>query len=94
MQGVGQVLATVLWLYSLVLIARIVFDYVQMFARSWAPRSVLLIIVETVYTVTDPPLRLFRRFIPPLRIGQVSLDLSFLALFLAIGLLIAVLSSV
>ena len=85
-------LATALWIYWLVLIGRLIFDWVQVFARDWNPRGPLLIVAEGVYTATDPPLRLLRRFIPPSRLGQVSLDLSFLVLILAIGIAISVLS--
>jgi YggT family protein len=89
MTVVGQTIASVLWLYLLVLIARIVLDYVQMFARDWRPKGIVLVIVELIYTVTDPPLKLLRRFIPPLRIGGVALDLAFLALFILLQVLIA-----
>ena len=73
-------------------IARLVLDYVQMFARSWRPSGFALVIAEVVYTVTDPPLRALRKVIPPLRIGQVSLDLSFLVLIIAVQILINVAS--
>lgn len=86
---VGQTIASVLWIYLIVLIARIVVDYVVMFAREWRPRGVVLVVVEVIYTVTDPPLKLLRRFIPPLRIGGVALDLAFLVLFILIQVLIA-----
>jgi YggT family protein len=85
---VGQVLATALWLYWLVLIGRLIFDFVQVFARSWEPRGVLLLLAEAVYTLTDPPLRLLRKVIPPLRIGGVSFDLAFLVLLIGLQLLI------
>ena len=94
MSAIAGVLATILWVYFLILLARLVFDYVQLFARSWQPRGVILIIAEAIYTVTDPPLKFLRRFIPPLRLGQVSLDLSFLVLVLLIGLATSVLSAV
>jgi YggT family protein len=92
MTPVGQTIASVLWIYLLILIARIVLDYVQMFARDWRPRGVVLVIVELIYTVTDPPLKLLRRFIPPLRVGGVALDLAFLALFILLQVLIAMAS--
>ncbi|HET8969689.1 MAG TPA: YggT family protein [Candidatus Nanopelagicales bacterium] len=92
MTPVGQTIASVLWIYLLILIARIVLDYVQMFARDWRPRGVVLVIVELIYTVTDPPLKLLRRFIPPLRVGGVALDLAFLALFIVLQVLIAMAS--
>ena len=85
---IGQVLGTVLWLYWLVLIARLVLDFVQIFARSWQPRGPLLLVAEFVYTITDPPLRALRKIIPPLRLGSVSLDLAFLVLILGVQLLI------
>lgn len=91
MATIRSLLALLLWLYFLVLIARLVFDYVQLFARGWRPRGVMLVLAEGVYTVTDPPLRALRRVIPPLRLGAVSLDLSFLVLIILIQVLIALL---
>lgn len=77
---VGQVLIVVLWLFFVLLIARLVIDYIQMFARSWRPTGVLLVAAEVIYTITDPPLKALRRLIPPLRLGSITLDLSFLVL--------------
>ena len=90
--GVGRILASFLSIYLIVLIARIVIDYVFIFARDWRPTGVVLVLVEGIYTVTDPPLRLLRRFIPPLRLGGVSLDLAFTVLFILVIVLIQVLS--
>lgn len=81
---IAGALATLLWLYFLVLMARLVLDYVQLFARSWEPKGPMLVVAETVYTLTDPPLRFLRRFIKPLPLGQVQLDLSFMVLVLLI----------
>lgn len=86
-------LATALWIYWLVLIGRLILDWVQVFSRDWTPKGPLLVIAEGIYTITDPPLNFLRRFIPPLRLGQVSLDLSFLVLILGIGIAISVLSN-
>lgn len=88
MTAVGQVLATALWLYWLVMIGRLVFDFVQVFARSWRPSGVLLLLAEAIYTVTDPPLKLLRRIIPTLRIGSMQFDLAFLILLIALQILI------
>jgi YggT family protein len=81
---VGQIIQLILWLFLVLLIARLVLDYVQMFARGWRPSGPLLVVAELIYTVTDPPLRALRKVIPPLRIGQVSLDLSFLVLIILV----------
>jgi|SRR6476620_8421337 len=86
---VGNVVFTVGWIFLILLLARLVFEYVFMFARDYTPSGVVLVVVESVYTVTDPPLKLLRRFIPPLRIGQVALDLSFMALFVLTYVLIS-----
>jgi YggT family protein len=80
--AVGTTLGTLAWIFLVLLLTRLVFEYVFMFAREYTPTGVVLIVVETVYTITDPPLKLLRRIIPPLRIGQVAIDLSFMALFL------------
>ncbi|GAA4286813.1 YggT family protein [Georgenia daeguensis] len=76
-----------LLLYMLVLIVRLVLDWIQVFARSWRPSGIVLVLANLVYGLTDPPLRFLRRFIPPLRLGQVQLDLGFLVLFLGVQLL-------
>jgi YggT family protein len=72
------------------LIIRLVFDWVQMFAREWRPRGAALVAAHSVYSVTDPPLNVLRRLIPPLRLGGISLDLGFLLLFIAIGVAMAI----
>ncbi len=92
MGEVGQILATILFLYQLVFFARIVLDLLQIFARSWKPRGAILVIAEGIYSLTDPPLRFLRRFIPPLRLGGVALDFSFLLLLIVLQILISVLS--
>ena len=86
----GEIIATILWLYFLVLLARFVIDLVQLLSPEWRPKGVILVVAEVVYTLTDPPLKFLRRIIPPLKIGSVALDLSFLVLILGIQILIAV----
>jgi YggT family protein len=87
MSAVGQVLATALFLYWLTFIARLIFDFVQIFARNWRPSGPLLIIAEFIYTITDPPLRVLRRVIPPLRLGGVQFDLAFLIMLIGLQIL-------
>ena len=73
---VGVIIELVLWFYILLILARLVADWVQMFARSWHPRGPMLILLEIIYSATDPPIKLFRRFVPPLRLGGAAIDLS------------------
>ncbi|MCO7273189.1 YggT family protein [Cellulosimicrobium cellulans] len=82
-----------LWLYLLLLIGRLVFDWVQFFARDWRPRGVMLVLAEVIYSATDPPLRALRRLIPPLSLGQVRLDLAFIILFFAVTIAAQIVSS-
>lgn len=83
MQWVFGALYVALLVYVVVLLLRLVFDWIQVFARDWKPRGLTLVVAEATYTVTDPPLRLLRRLIPPLRLGGVQLDLGYLVLMLA-----------
>ena len=76
MQLVGAIIDLILFAFLALLFIRLIVDWVQMFARSWAPRGPVLVLMEVIYTATDPPIRLFRRFIPSLRLGGASLDLS------------------
>ena len=89
-----QLLHIALWLYFILLIGRLVLDYIQMFARSWRPQGPVLVIAEVIYTATDPPLRALRKIIPPLRLGSISLDLSFLVLLILIQVMISILKAV
>ena len=90
---VGQVIEGLLWFFIALLWIRFVVDWVQVFARSWQPRGVLLVVLELVYSVTDPPIKAVRRVIPPLRLGGIAIDLGFLLVFLATYLLLRVVGS-
>jgi YggT family protein len=72
---VWNVLYLLLLIYFFVMWGRFVLDLVRTFNRSWRPRGAWLVVVEAVYSLTDPPVRFFRRLVPPIRIGQVALDL-------------------
>ena len=84
------VLTYILTIYLVILIARMVISWIQMFARSWVPTGVILVIAESIFTATDPPLKFLRRYIRPLRIGTVAIDLSFMVLFIVILILLDV----
>ncbi|HET7278779.1 MAG TPA: YggT family protein [Dermatophilaceae bacterium] len=87
---VRGILNFVLFLFLIVLIGRLVLDWVQAFSRDWRPRGVMLVIAEGVYTITDPPLKALRRVVPPLRLGAVQLDLAFLVLMLLVSVLLQI----
>jgi YggT family protein len=76
-----------LQIYFYLMIARLIADLVLSVNPSWKPRGLLLVIVEIVYTLTDPPLKLIRKFIKPVRFGAVALDFGWTIVVFAIGLL-------
>ncbi|UFN45535.1 YggT family protein [Nocardioides okcheonensis] len=94
MQIIGQLLATILLVFIGLLWIRFIVDWVQVFARRWEPRGPLLVALEGVYSATDPPIVALRKVVPPLRIGQVALDLSFLLVMVAAWLLLSVVRTV
>jgi YggT family protein len=73
--------------YLVLLIIRMILGWIQVYARDWTPSGFVLVVAEGVYTATDPPLRFLRRYIRPLRIGSVALDLSFTLLFVVVYVL-------
>lgn len=91
---IGTLIAYVLQLFLFALLARLILDYVRMFARNWRPKGIALLLVEFIYSITDKPMRFVGRYIPPLRLGAVSLDLSFIVLFFAVQLVMGFVSQI
>jgi YggT family protein len=91
---VGQVIHGLLWFFIALLWVRFIVDWVQVFARSWTPHGVILVLLEVVYSITDPPIKALRRLIPPLRIGNFALDLSFLIVLVLAYVLLRVTEAV
>ena len=86
----SSILSLIYWILNLFLIAligRLILDYIRIFSPNFRPRGFLLALAELIYSVTDRPLSFVRQFVPPLRLGGISLDLSFIVLLIAISLL-------
>ena len=94
MEIVGQVLYGILWFFIALLWVRVIVDWVQVFARNWRPGGALLVVLEVVYSITDPPIKFVRRWVPNLRIGSVAIDLSFLVVLIVAWLLLRVVAIV
>ncbi|HWM75110.1 MAG TPA: YggT family protein [Nocardioides sp.] len=90
----GQIIEGLLWFFIAMLWIRFVVDWVQIFARSWVPRGPLLVLLEIVYSVTDPPIKALRKVVPPLRLGNFALDLSFIIVMIVAYVLLYVNRSV
>jgi YggT family protein len=85
--AVGIAVYSLLFLYLVVLIARMVVSTIASFARDWTPTGFALAAIEFIYLITDPPVLFARRLIPPIRIGAVAIDLSATLLLLLVILL-------
>lgn len=77
-----EILGIALFMFWLLLIARIVVEFIRSFSRDWHPRGATVVILEVILSLTDPPVKLLRRLIPPLTIGAVRLDFSIMVLLL------------
>jgi YggT family protein len=91
---VGAVLALVsllLLLVQILLIVRAILDWSTVFAGPSRQGSFRSRLSVGVHAVTEPILAPVRRVLPPLRFGNVGLDLAFIVVFLAIVLIRALL---
>jgi YggT family protein len=77
-----QILGFALFIFWLLLIARVVVEFIRSFSRDWRPTGVTVVILELIMSITDPPVKLLRRLIPQLTIGAVRFDLSIMVLLL------------
>jgi YggT family protein len=86
-----EILGFALFVFWLLLIARVVVEFIRSFSRDWQPKGPTVVALEVIMTVTDPPVKLLRRLIPQLTIGAVRLDLSIMVLLLVafIGMQVA-----
>jgi YggT family protein len=85
MSAVLALLGFVLLVFELVLIARIVLDWVGVLSpggAGWAVRARSL-----THAVTEPVIAPVRRVVQPVRVGSVSVDLAFTLVFVGVLLL-------
>ncbi len=87
MSIVGLVLYWALQIFFYAMLGRFIADLVMGVNRSWKPKGILLPILDFAYTLTDPQLRFVRRFVPPLRLGSISLDLAWTLVLFAVIIL-------
>ncbi|PND48755.1 YggT family protein [Rhodococcus sp. ENV425] len=87
--AVFKVLWFLLFIFWLLLIGRIIVEFIRTFARDWKPTGFVVVVLEAIFTVTDPPVKLLRRLIPPLNLGGVRLDLSIMVLLFIVYFLMA-----
>ena len=79
----GTILYWALQLFVYAMFARFIVDLVMSVNRSWRPPAILMPVIDFAFTITDPPLKAVRRFVPPLRLGVVALDLAWTIVLIA-----------
>lgn len=84
----GAILFTIVGLYSLIVVIRIIVEMIQAFSKQFDPPHWFIMVAEPIFRLTDPPVRALRRVIPPLRLGGgVGLDVSVIVLFIVLALI-------
>lgn len=85
---VGAIIGNLLNLYLFVFFLRVILSWLQvLMQQDFAPTGGLLVVFEFIYTVTDPPINFFERFLPPVRFGRVAISLGFMAAVLSVLIL-------
>ncbi|MFF0542326.1 YggT family protein [Nocardia thailandica] len=87
------VLYLVLFIFWLLLISRVIIEFIRSFARDWRPSGFLVVVFEVIFTITDPPVKLLRRLIPPINLGGIRLDLSIMILLFGVFILMQIVGS-
>jgi YggT family protein len=77
-----HILGLALFFFWVLLLFRVVIEFICSFSRDWRPTGLLVVVLEAIMSVTDPPVKLLRRLIPQLTIGAVRIDLSIMVLLL------------
>lgn len=90
--AVFQVLYVLLFLFWLLLIGRVIVEFIRSFARDWHPHGFVAVVLEGVFTITDPPVKLLRRLIPTVNLGGIRLDLSIMVLLFIVFILMSIVS--
>ena len=70
--------------YITVLFVRMILDWVSVLAPRWYPKGVVASLINVVYQLTEPPLRWLRRYIRPIPMGPIAMDVRFIVLYTAL----------
>ena len=87
---VGYIIDWILWIFLLILFARMILSWVPVLVRDWEPRGPMLVFAEIIYSITDPTLRLLRKVLKPVRVGSMMLDLAFIGLAIGVSILMQI----
>jgi YggT family protein len=85
-----QIAAILIWIidiFRIVLLGRIILDWVRAYNPSFKPKGFFLVLAETAYLLTDWVVKPLSRFIKPIKLGGGYLDISIFLLLLALGVI-------
>lgn len=85
---VGSIIEWVLWIFLLIMFARMILSWVPVLVRDWEPKGPMLVFAEVIYSITDPPLKVVRKVLRPVRVGNMMLDLAFIGLAIMVSILL------
>lgn len=91
MQQIAVILLNVLDVFRLILLARIILEWVRESNPKFRPKGIFLILAELTFTLTDWAIKPLSKIIKPVRVGGAYIDLSVLALFVILIVLEALL---
>ena len=84
MGSIAVIIWWVLQIFFLAMIGRLIIDLLLSVNRGWRPSGLVLVLVESVMTVTDPPIKAVRKIIKPVRLGAIQLDFGWTLIVFAI----------
>lgn len=79
------IVCTLIIIYMVALVARAVLTWFPL-----DPEGSMAAVAGFLFIITDPVLAPLRRALPPLRIGTVALDLSFIVVIIGLQILLSV----
>ncbi len=94
MAQIAELLIGLIDIFRLVLLGRIILDWVRVMNPNFRPKGLVLILSELAYTLTDWAIKPISKVLKPIRIGGGYLDLSVLALFVVLIVLEALLRTI
>lgn len=81
MSQIASILIWIIDIFRLVLLARIILDWVRALNPAFSPKGLFLILAELTYTLTDWVIKPLSKIIKPIRLGGGYIDLSIMVLF-------------
>lgn len=87
MPQIASILMLAIDIFRIVLLARIILDWVRAMNPAFRPKGIFLILAELAYTLTDWVIKPISRVIKPIRVGGGYIDLSIIAVLVLLMIL-------